>query len=222
MPDEPRESEKNEAEQATNSVEESQKTAAEQGAEAVLNTEEALEGALEPEQVTDPAADASETESTLDPLEELKQALVAERERADENYDLALRTKAEMENLRKRSAAEVDKARKFALEKFAIEMVAVRDSLEMGLDAANKEDADVASIREGTDLTLKMLSSAFEKFQVEQVDPAGEVFNPELHQAMGMQESSEHAPNTVMLVMQKGYTLNGRLIRPAMVMVSKA
>lgn len=213
MPDEPRDTEQNEAEQQPAA----DRTTAEQPGEV-------LEGTLEqPEQATDAPADGdAEAAADLDPIEQLKQALAIERARADENYDLALRTKAEMENLRKRSAADVDKARKFALDKFATEIVAVRDSLEMGMDAASKEGADVASIREGTDLTLKMLASAMEKFSVEQVDPTGQPFNPELHQAMGMQESSDHAPNTVMMVMQKGYTLNGRLIRPAMVMVSKA
>lgn len=213
MPDEPRDTEQNEAEQQPAA----DKATAEQPGEV-------LEGTLEqPEQAADaPAEGAAEPAAELDPIEQLKQALDIERARADENYDLALRTKAEMENLRKRSAADVDKARKFALDKFATEIVAVRDSLEMGMDAASKEGADVASIREGTDLTLKMLANAMEKFSVEQVDPTGQPFNPELHQAMGMQESAEHAPNTVMMVMQKGYTLNGRLIRPAMVMVSKA
>ncbi len=217
MQDEPRESEENQAEPTP-------QQAAEQASE---HANEPLEGTLEqaaPEQGSaEPASpEAAEADAVFDPLEELKQALEAERARADQNYDLALRTKAEMENLRKRSSNEVDKARKFALEKFAAEVIAVQDSLEMGFEAANKEDANVASIREGVDLTLKMLSSALAKFQVEALNPVGETFNPELHQAMGMQESAEHAPNTVMLVMQKGYTLNGRLIRPAMVMVSKA
>lgn len=213
MPDEPRDTEQNEAEQQAAA---DQTTTEQPG--------EVLEGTLEqPEQAADAPADGdADAAAELDPIEQLKQALDIERARADENYDLALRTKAEMENLRKRSAADVDKARKFALDKFATEIVAVRDSLEMGIDAASKEGADVVSIREGTDLTLKMLASAMEKFAVEQIDPTGQPFNPELHQAMSMQESAEHAPNTVMMVMQKGYTLNGRLIRPAMVMVCKA
>lgn len=213
MPDEPRDTEQTEAEQQAAA---DQNTTEQPG--------EVLEGTLEqPEQAADAPADGdADAAAELDPIEQLKQALDIERARADENYDLALRTKAEMENLRKRSAADVDKARKFALDKFATEIVAVRDSLEMGIDAASKEGADVASIREGTDLTLKMLASAMEKFAVEQIDPTGQPFNPELHQAMSMQESAEHAPNTVMMVMQKGYTLNGRLIRPAMVMVCKA
>jgi len=120
------------------------------------------------------------------------------------------------------AAGETPSARKFALEKFANELLPVRDSLEMGLDAAAKDDANIDSIREGTDLTLKMLSSAMDKFQLVALEPLGEAFDPERHQAMTMQESAEHAPNTVMAVMQKGYTLNDRLLRPALVMVSKA
>lgn len=223
MPDEPRDSEQNEDTQpqadvkATNPSKELNPQSADQ-------VGEALEGQLEPEfveTVNESTTEADGDAAATDPLAELQQALLAERARADENYDLALRTKAEMDNLRKRSANEVDKARKFALEKFATEMLAVRDSLEMGLEAANKDDADLGSIRQGTDLTLKMLASALEKFQVEEINPMGQIFDPELHQAMGMQENPDVAPNTVMLVMQKGYTLNGRLIRPAMVMVSK-
>jgi len=166
-------------------------------------------------------AELEEKVETIDPMQAMQIALDNERARADENYELALRTKADMDNLRKRTTADVDKARKFALEKFATEIITVRDSLEMGIDAANKENADIQSIREGTDLTLKMLSSAMSKFSVEQVDPIDQPFDPELHQAVGMQESPDHEANTVMVVMQKGYTLNGRLLRPAMVMVSK-
>ena len=97
----------------------------------------------------------------------------------------------------------------------------VIDSLEMGVDAASTDGADVDKLREGTELTLKMLLSAIDKFGIQAVHPHGEPFNPELHQAMSMLESPEHAPNTIMNVMQKGYLLNERLIRPAMVVVSK-
>lgn len=240
MPDEPRDSEENQAQKSQQDA--AAETPSEAPKEPLEGTlEDAVDASTEQAEVaadSTPADDAAtgeeapqdvaleqeveEAVAAVDPIEELKLALDAERARADENYDLVLRTKAEMDNLRKRSANEVDKARKFALEKFASEIVAVRDSLEMGLDAASQADADVNSIREGTDLTLKMLITVMDKFAVEQVDPAGQPFDPELHQAMGMQESSEHAPNTVMVVMQKGYTLNGRLLRPAMVMVSKA
>ncbi|WP_018234071.1 nucleotide exchange factor GrpE [Thioalkalivibrio thiocyanodenitrificans] len=143
------------------------------------------------------------------------------RAKAEENWDKLLRVQAEMENLRKRTARDLENARKYALEKFAGELLAVRDSLEMGLDAARGE-TDVEKIREGTELTLKMLAQVMEKFGVEPVDPQGERFDPDRHQAMSMQENAELEPNTVMTVMQKGYLLNDRLLRPAMVIVSKA
>ncbi len=151
---------------------------------------------------------------------ELSQALEAARAKAEENWDLALRTKAEMENLRKRTERELENAHKYALEKFAGELLAVRDSLEMGVQAAG--DAEAAQLKEGSELTLKMLTQVMEKFGIQAVDPAGEKFDPELHQAMSMQETADVAPNTVVAVMQKGYTLNDRLLRPAMVMVAKA
>lgn len=155
-------------------------------------------------------------------IAELEAQAQSEAKRADENWDKLVRLQAEMDNQRKRAARDVDNARKFGLEKFATELLAVRDSLEMGLDAASQEGADVAKIREGTDLTLKMLTQAMGKFDIEEVNPMGEAFNPELHQAMSMQPAAEgQAPNSVTMVMQKGYTLNGRLIRPAMVMIAK-
>lgn len=153
-------------------------------------------------------------------LESLRQALEAERAKAEENWDLALRTKAEMENLRKRTERELENAHKYALEKFAGELLAVRDSLEMGIQAAG--DADAVQLREGSELTLRMLCKVMEQFGVAEVNPQGEKFDPERHQAMGMQPTPDVPPNTVVAVMQKGYVLNDRLLRPAMVMVSKA
>ena len=145
------------------------------------------------------------------------------RAKADENWNLYLRSQAEMENLRRRGEKDLESAHKYALEKFANELLPVKDSLELGL-AAVEENSDeaVEKLREGTELTLKMLASALEKFGVKEINPVGEAFNPDLHQAMTMQESAEAAPNTVLLVMQKGYTLNERMIRPALVVVSKA
>lgn len=157
--------------------------------------------------------------------EELTLLLEDARGKADEHWDQLLRTNAELENLRRRAKQDVENAHKYALEKFAQELLPVKDSLEMGLAAASGEtDAAEAikQLREGTELTLKMLSAAMEKSGIKEIDPVGETFNPEQHQAMSMQESEEHAPNTVMAVMQKGYQLNDRLIRPAMVVVSKA
>ncbi|MCW8919317.1 MAG: nucleotide exchange factor GrpE [Gammaproteobacteria bacterium] len=144
------------------------------------------------------------------------------RAKADEHWNQVLRIQAELENTRRRAQADVEKAHKYGLEKFAQELLPVKDSLEMGLAAAEGSDHEIAAkLREGTELTLKMLIGVLEKFGVKEVNPLGQSFNPELHQAMSMQPSEEHAPNTVTLVMQKGYTLNDRLIRPAMVMVSK-
>lgn len=144
------------------------------------------------------------------------------RAKADDHWNQILRIQAELENTRRRAQADVEKAHKYGLDKFAQELLPVKDSLEMGLAAAEGSDHEIAAkLREGTELTLKMFTGVLEKFGVKEVNPLGEPFNPELHQAMTMQPSEEYAPNTVTLVMQKGYTLNDRLIRPAMVMVSK-
>lgn len=142
------------------------------------------------------------------------------KEQADENWDKYLRTAAELENIRKRAARDMENARKFALERFAAELLPVRDSLEMGLAAAN--DAGAEELVEGNRATLKQLVATLERFGVTEVDPQGEPFDPELHEAMTMQPSSDVEPNTVLTVFQKGYTLNGRLLRPARVVVASA
>ena len=154
--------------------------------------------------------------------EELAAELEAARAKADANWDLLLRARAEMENLRRRQAAELEKAHKYALDGFVRELLQVRDSLELGHDAAQEADADIGKLREGTELTLKLLGDVMAKFGVESVEPLNQPFNPELHQAMTMQPRSDVPPNTVVAVLQKGYTLNGRLVRPALVMVSSA
>ena len=155
-------------------------------------------------------------------VEELMEKLEQAEQKAMDNWDQLLRTKAEMDNLRRRTQKDLESAHKFALEKFVTELLSVKDSLEMGLGAAEQESASIDSLREGTELTLNMLKQVFEKFNVAEVDPQGEKFNPDHHQAMSMQENADMEPNTVMAVMQKGYLLNDRLVRPAMVMVSKA
>ncbi|MDH5359998.1 MAG: nucleotide exchange factor GrpE [Gammaproteobacteria bacterium] len=144
------------------------------------------------------------------------------RAKADEHWNLYLRSQAELDNVRRRAEKDLESAHKFGLEKFANEMLPVKDSLELGL-AAVEENSDeaVEKLREGTELTLKMLTSALEKFGIKEINPVGEAFNPEQHQAMTMQESAEAAPNTVLVVMQKGYLLNERVMRPALVVVSK-
>lgn len=138
--------------------------------------------------------------------------------RADENWEKYLRAVAEADNIRKRAARDVENARKYALERFISELLAVRDSLEMGLAAAEGADAD--SLLEGSQATLKQLASTMERFGVEEVDPQGEPFDPERHEAMTMQPSREVEPDTVLTVYQKGYLLNGRLLRPARVVVA--
>ena len=153
--------------------------------------------------------------------EHLQQQLAEAEAKAKEHWDQLLRVKAEQENLRRRHEREVENAHKYALERFVQDLLPVIDSLEMGAEAAAGEGATLEKVREGTELTLKMLLSTIERFGIQAVHPEGEPFNPEYHQAMSMLESPEHAANTVMNVMQKGYTLNERLIRPAMVVVSK-
>jgi molecular chaperone GrpE len=155
--------------------------------------------------------------------EELTLMLEDARNKADEHWNQVLRSNAELENTRRRARQDVENAHKFALEKFALELLPVKDSLEMGLAAASTDEGEAtAQLKEGTELTLKMLNTAMEKFGIESMGSEGEAFNPEIHQAMSMQESADQTPNTVMAVMQKGYQLNDRLIRPAMVVVSKA
>ena len=117
---------------------------------------------------------------------------------------------------------EISKAHKFGIEKLVNELLPIVDSMELGLAAVGDDNATVEKFREGSELTMRMFLNALDKFAIEAVDPKGEKFNPELHQAMSMQENNEVAPNTVLAVMQKGYTLQGRLLRPAMVIVSKA
>ena len=157
-----------------------------------------------------------------DTVEELQAKLTEAEQQAQENWDKLLRANAELDNLRRRTERELENAHKYALERFAQELLAVRDSLEMGVAAAEQEEAGVEKIKEGTELTLKMLESAMQKFNIQAINPQDEPFNPELHQAMSMVETPDKAPNTVINVMQKGYLLNDRLIRPAMVIVSRA
>ncbi|NQZ90555.1 MAG: nucleotide exchange factor GrpE [Colwellia sp.] len=155
-------------------------------------------------------------------INELELALSAAQTTVADQKDSVIRAKAEVDNIRRRSAQDVDKARKFALEKFATEMLVSVDNLERALQNVDKEDDNNKGIIEGLELTLQGLIASLEKFGVKGVDPQDQPFNPEFHQAMSMQVVEGVAPNTVIAVMQKGYELNGRLIRPAMVMVSKA
>ena len=133
-----------------------------------------------------------------------------------------LRAHADAQNVRRRSEQDVEKARKFALEKFVADLLPVADNLERAIAAGNPEDETQKAVLEGVELTLKSLQDTLKKYKVEMVDPAGEPFDPQLHQAMTMVPNPDMEPNTVMDVFQKGYTLNGRLVRPAMVVVSSA
>ena len=136
--------------------------------------------------------------------------------------DAVLRAQADAQNATRRAEQDVEKARKFALERFAGELLPVVDNLERALEAADGDEEVVKPIAEGVELTLKSFQDVMSKFNIEVVDPQGEPFDPNVHQAMSMVENNEVEPNTVIAVMQKGYTLNGRLVRPAMVMVSKS
>ncbi len=147
-----------------------------------------------------------------------EEQLAAAEKKAEEHWELLLRTRADMENLRKRTEKDEENAHKYGIEKFVSEMLPVKDSMELGIAA---QDATVESLHEGMQLTMNMFDTAFQKLGVVEINPQNETFDPELHQAMTMQESDEVEPNTVIMVMQKGYSLNGRLVRPAMVVVSK-
>ncbi|MFC6300375.1 nucleotide exchange factor GrpE [Pseudomonas sp. CCM 7893] len=137
--------------------------------------------------------------------------------------DQALRVAADLQNVRRRAEQDVEKAHKFALEKFAGDLLPIIDSLERGLELSNPDDENIRPMREGIELTLKMFQDTLKRYQLEAIDPqGGEPFNAEHHQAMAMQESADLEPNSVLKVFQKGYQLNGRLLRPAMVVVSKA
>ncbi|VFM96523.1 MAG: molecular chaperone GrpE [Candidatus Kentron sp. G] len=168
-------------------------------------------------QATGSAEAADETTS-----DDLAYRLLAAERQIEEHRNNALRLQAEMENLRKRSAREIEKAHKYGLDGFVKELLPVKDSMELGVTAANGEDVELAAMREGMALTLKMLGTALEKFGVREVSPEqGERFDHDRHQAISVQEDKEKESGTVLTVVQKGCLLNDRLIRPAMVIVTK-
>lgn len=157
-----------------------------------------------------------------DKIQQLEAELEAAQAKVKEQQDSVVRAAAEVDNIRRRAAQDVEKARKFALEKFANELLPVIDNLERAIQFSDKENEALKPVLEGIELTQKSFVDAVAKFGIEVVDPDGQKFNAEFHQAMAMQPSADVEPNTVIAVMQKGFTLNGRLLRPAMVMVSKA
>ncbi len=142
--------------------------------------------------------------------------------KAEENWNQSLRYKAELENMRRRAERDVQNAHKFGLEKVMNELLPVKDSLETGLATAVAESAEISKVAEGLEMSAQMLASVMAKFGITEVNPEGEQFDPERHQAMSMQELPDVVPNTVVTVFQKGYCLNERLIRPAMVVVASA
>ena len=154
--------------------------------------------------------------------DQLHEKLTAAELAAEKAGDDLLRVQAEMQNLRRRTEQDVERAHKYGIEKFSTELLVVADNLERALNSASdSKDESVKAILDGVSLTLKSLNDCFAKSSIEAVDPLGEPFDPQLHQAIATQESPDSEPNSVIEVIQKGYTLNGRVIRPAMVMVSK-
>lgn len=177
---------------------------------------------IEAESQNDEALNLDEQLSQEKLIAELQLELAAAEQKAQENWDKAVRTLAEMENLKKRTLKDLEDAHKYALNSFAKELLSVLDSLELGLQAATGDSDEVKKFREGSELTIKQFEAVFNKFHVVTLDPQGQVFNAEQHQAVLMQEVDNAEPNTVVNVFQKGYMLNGRLLRPAMVVVAKA
>lgn len=177
----------------------------------------------EVEQTEAPAEEVkSEEVDAIEHIARLEAELAEANDKIEGQKESVVRAAAEIENIRRRAALDVEKAHKFALEKFANELLPVIDNLDRAIEFADKENEAIKPVLEGVELTLKSFTDALAKFNVDVVNPQGEKFNAEFHQAMTMQPSEEVEPNTVIAVMQKGYTLNGRLLRPAMVMVSKA
>ncbi len=164
-----------------------------------------------------PEAEVSTEDAPADG-DEADAALAELQAKADENWDRYLRAAAEVENVRKRAARDVENARMYALETFSKELLGVKDSLEMGLAASDSADAE--SLVKGSKATLKLLTATLERFGVSEVDPEGEPFDPEFHEAISMQPSADAEPGSVLTVVQKGYALHGRLLRPACVIVA--
>ena len=183
--------------------------------ESAVNDTSQVEGEVET------AAEADEVLAGEQDAETLAAELEAARADAEKYRDQAVRAAAELENVRKRSQRDVESAKKFAIEKFATELLGVRDSLELGLKAAEDNAGDFDKLKEGMDMTHRMLASSMEKVGIEAINPQGETFNPEYHEAVSTQPTDELPANSVAAVMQKGYTLNGRVLRAAMVTVAK-
>lgn len=166
--------------------------------------------------------DANNSAEAETDVQALKAEVEALQQELTETKEQALRAVADAQNVKRRAEKDAENARKYALEKFAGELLVVADNMERAIDSADAEIEGLKPLLEGVELTQKSLLAVFEKFNIEQLNPEGEPFDPQLHQAMSMVPNPNVEPNTVIAVMQKGYNLNGRLVRPAMVMVSKA
>lgn len=180
---------------------------------------EDLETAVEEALDTAETAEMDDQEALPEP--DLALELEEARREAASHLDDYLRARAEIENLHKRATRDVENAHKYGLERFMNELLPVKDSIELGLNAADGAEADAEKLREGLELTLKLFNAASEKFGLQELNPEGESFDPEYHQAMSMQESAGVESGTILTVIQKGYLLNDRLLRPAMVIVAK-
>ena len=167
----------------------------------------------------EPAAVLPETAAQLEDIERLQQALAESEERAKSHWEQYLRAVAELDNVRKRAQRDIEAANRYGLEKFAAELLPVKDSLEAAVESAGRTDS--RGLREGQEATLRLLSQALERIGVRVIDPAGEPFDPERHEAMMAEESATAEPGSVLRVVQPGYELNGRLLRPARVIVAR-
>lgn len=206
-------------------IEDAQTVQPTENQELEANTAEqvAVEAAEQPSSEPQQSLEAElNAQQLTEKLSEVEKALARAQKTVDDQKDSVVRAKAEVENMRRRTSQDVEKAHKFALEKFATALLPIVDNLERAIQFADKENEATKGIVEGVELTHQSFIDTMNKFNLQVVDPQGEAFNPELHQAMSMVENAELKPNTITGVMQKGYVLNGRLLRPAMVMVSKA
>ncbi len=190
-----------------------------------MNTDEALPDVAVPpgELAADAAAAGSAQPEVMEitSVEDMARQLAETRLREQDYWDRLVRAQAEFDNYKKRVEKDLQNAHKYALERFARELLAVIDSLELGIQASNASQPEVEKLREGMELTLRQLTAAFEKFGIQVIDPLGDKFNPDLHQAMAAQPADDVEPNTVIKVFQKGYSLNDRLLRPAMVIIAQ-
>jgi len=190
-----------------------------------MNTDEALpDVAVPPGEL---AADVAAAESAqpevmeITSVEDMARQLAETSLRMQDYWDRLVRAQAEFDNYKKRVEKDLQNAHKYALERFARELLAVIDSLELGIQASNASQPEVEKLREGMELTLRQLTAAFEKFGIQVIDPLGDKFDPDLQQAMAAQPADDVEPNTVIKVFQKGYSLNDRLLRPAMVIIAQ-